>query len=104
MVPHIFAYPDPESQNVADPTDPCRSNNCQNYKLVQNFQVCCLTFSLIFMLKLDKPFKKQEISNISLFNSSDLSFECHFFLQFLIDILSRGSAYFCGSGSRKPKS
>ena len=27
----------------------------------QNFQICCLLFSLIFMLKLDEPFRNQEI-------------------------------------------
>jgi len=40
------------------------------------------------MLKLDEPFKNQEIFIISFYNSSDLGFENkHFFLQFLVDIL-----------------
>ena len=44
------------------------------------------------MLKLNEPFRNQEIFIISFFNSSDLGFESKiFFLQFLFDILSLGS-------------
>ena len=71
------------------------------------FKFFVLFFSLIFMLKLDEPFRNQEIFIISFFNSSDFGFESKFFLlQFLVDILPLGSgcAYFCGSGSRKRKS
>ena len=54
----------------------------------QNFQICCLIFSLIFMLKLDEPFKNQEIFTISFYNSSDLGLRINiFFLHFLVDIL-----------------
>ena len=45
------------------------------------------------MLKLDEPFRNQEIFSISLFfNSSDLGFDSKtFILKFLVDILPLGS-------------
>ena len=45
------------------------------------------------MLKLDEPFRNQEIFIISLFNNLDLGFikSNLFFLQFLVDILPLGS-------------
>ena len=47
-------------------------------------------FSLIFILKLDEPFRSEEIFVMSLFffKSSDFGLGVkHFFLQFLVDIL-----------------
>ena len=53
----------------------------------QNFQILCL----IFMLKLDEPFRNHEIFIIS-FSIVWLGFwESNFFLQFLVDILPLGS-------------
>ena len=53
----------------------------------QNFDIFCLIFSLIFMLKLDEPFKKLEI-----FTISDLGFETKsVFFAVLVDILHFGS-------------
>ena len=74
----------------------------------KQFQICCL----IFILKLDEPFRNEEILIISIFfKNSELGFRSkkRLFLQFLVDILPpwiriRGSAHFCGSESRKPKS
>ena len=55
--------------------------------------VISLRFSLIFILKLDEPFRNEEICIISLsFKSSDLGFRINvFFLQFLVDFLPLGS-------------
>ena len=70
----------------------------------------CLSFFVFFMLKLDKPFRDEEIfDNISFFNSSDLGFEN---IRFLFTVFSwqlapwsriRGSAYFSGSGIQEVK-
>ena len=82
----------------------------RNFCKKAEFSKFVLFFLFICLLKLDKPFRNQEIFIISLFNRSDLGLESkHFFLQFLVDILPswiqiRGSSFFCGSGSRKPKS
>ena len=52
-----------------------------------------------------QPFRDQEICIISLFSIVQIWVlrVKTAFLQFLVDILSCGSAYFCWSGSRKPK-
>ena len=62
--------------------------------------------SYFFMPKLYEPFRNQEIVIISLFSIVQIQVQRvkKFFFQFLVDILPLGSAYFCGSGSRKPKS
>ena len=52
----------------------------------QNFQIICMFFSLIFKLKLDEPFRNQEIFIISLFfNSSDLGFESFWLIFWPLD-------------------
>ena len=77
----------------------------------------------VFMLKLDEPFRIRNILIITFFTSSDLGFRTkRFYLQFLVDTLTLGtgsvdphfgwyfdpwnricgSAFFCGSKSRKP--
>ena len=58
-----------------------------------NLQIFCFIFSLIFILKLNEPFRNEEICIISLsFKSSDLGFRSKdFFLQFLVDFLPLGS-------------
>ena len=75
-----------------------------------NFQIFVLFFSLIFILKLDEPFRNEEIFIISFFKSSiwvlgvKTFFFSSFWLTFYPWIWIRGSAYFSGSGSRRPKS
>jgi len=67
---------------------------------------------LLFSLKLDKPFRDQKILIISIvFNSSELGVESKKVFFVFVDIFCfvtwiriRGSAYLCGSGSRKPNS
>jgi len=56
-----------------------------------NFQIFCLFFSLIFILKLDEPFKNEEIFKISLFPKFRFGFRSKkVFLQFLVYILPLG--------------
>ena len=56
---------------------------------------------LIFILKLDEPFRNEEIFIISPFSIVQIRVlgVKKFFLEFLIDILYLGSGYFCRSGS-----
>ena len=55
-------------------------------KKILNFYV--VFFSLIFMLKLDEPFRNQGIFKISLFSIVQIwVLRVNFFLQFLVDIL-----------------
>ena len=67
----------------------------------KKFKFSVLFFSLILILKLDEPFRNEEIFIISLFWKVQIwGFgEKKRFFSFWIRI--RGSAYFCGSGSRK---
>ena len=60
--------------------------------LTKNFQFFCF-FSLIFILKLDEPFRNEEFFRIyTFFKKLDLGFRIKsFFLQFLVDILPFGS-------------
>ena len=48
------------------------------------FQIFCFSFSHIFILKLDEPFRNEEIFIISVYYKGS---EFGFFLQFLVDIL-----------------
>ena len=75
------------------------------------FKFFVLFFSLIFILKLDEPFRNEEIFTISLFSKVQIwvlgAKKCFFAVfgwYFNPRIRIHGSAYFCGSGSRKPKS
>ena len=46
-----------------------------NFLTKDKFQIVCFIFSLIFILKLDKPFRNEEIFyNLSFFKSSNLGF------------------------------
>ena len=52
------------------------------------FQFFCLIFSLIYMLKLDEPFRNHEIFIISLFSIVQIwGLRVNFFLQFFVNIL-----------------
>ena len=55
--------------------DPDPGHFIKIYWTKNNFQIFCLFFSLIFILKLDEPFRNEEIFLIFLFfKSSDLGF------------------------------
>ena len=77
----------------------------------QNFKICCLIFfAYFFAYTLWTIQKSGNFLNLSFFNSSDLGFgSTNFFFAvfgwyFAPWIRIPGSAYFCGSGSRKLKS
>ena len=81
------ADPDPGSWirtgKKIDP-DPDPGHFCKiywNFLTKQNFQIFAFIFSFIFILKLDEPFRNEEIF-IIFFKSSDLGVKKFFFLSF----------------------
>jgi len=82
-----------------DPDIYLRFTNFFNRRLI--FRYIFLTFFTFFMQQLDVLLRADIFDNLSFFNSSDLSFS--FWLLICPWNRIRGSAYFCGSGSSKPK-
>jgi hypothetical protein len=55
--PHIFADPDPGSQNLADPTDP-DPKHCEKHKKWYNFPLIYFPQKIICYSKYLKPYRK----------------------------------------------
>ena len=69
-------FPDPHWKKMDSVPDPGHFLKIfWNILTKQNFQMVCLIFSLIFMLKFDESFRNQNFFYNLFFNGSDLGLE-----------------------------